>query len=523
LPGAGVHARHQSARLDDATAEVPGRHGLEYAATVAGAELAGGSAAAGAVMQRVVATALTFACLWLVYGALERAFPARAARAFREPDFCTDTCFFLGQYLVFSTVAIALLTRVHGVASAAAPLALQQLVLAAPPWLVAALAVLLGDVLVYWFHRACHHFDVLWRFHAVHHSSERLDWLAAHREHPVDGMLTQIAQNLPAMLLGVPFELLAVLVAFRGAWSILIHSNVRFPLGPLRLLFGAPELHHFHHARVERTAHNFANLAPWLDVAFGTYRRPAPDESYSLGLSEAWPKSYLAQLAEPFRARSPERRRSRSEALVALLALVAPLGCGPSTPVAAGPGGPVPEPGAPPGTMPRTAVSRPAQPLLPDTLRECMHEGARDFALSQAPCSAVCTSFRVVPRRCEQGHWRELPPIDPACACAPESVAPSLRECTPRSIVLTPTGDGASDGVDLKLTCGTTLLDVECDGENDGTGTSLCSCHRDGAEVRIPGDPWPGEGISLAYRVAERCLAKEVSGVRERRPSTRPQ
>jgi sterol desaturase/sphingolipid hydroxylase (fatty acid hydroxylase superfamily) len=113
-------------------------------------------------------------------------------------------------------------------------------------------------------------------------------------------MLTQLAQNLPAMLLGVPFEILTVLIAFRGAWSILIHSNVRLPLGPLSVLFGAPELHHFHHARVERTAHNFGNLAPWIDVLFGTYRRPAPDETYELGLKEAAPKGYLALLARPF-------------------------------------------------------------------------------------------------------------------------------------------------------------------------------------------------------------------------------
>src|SRR4029079_12804131 len=76
---------------------------------------------------------------------------------------------------------------------------------------------------------------------------------------------------------------------------------VRLPLGPLRVLFGAPELHHFHHARVARTSHHFANLAPWLDVAFGTYHRPEADTAYALGLSEPWPKGYVAQLAEPMR------------------------------------------------------------------------------------------------------------------------------------------------------------------------------------------------------------------------------
>src|SRR5262249_42470844 len=132
-------------------------------------------------------------------------------------------------------------------------------------------AVVLGDLIVYWFHRACHAFDFLWRFHAVHHSSEHLDWLAAHREHPFDGVATQICMNLPAIALGVPVRHVAGIAVLRGMWAIFVHSNVRVPLGPLRWILGAPELHHWHHAKVERTAHNFANLAPYLDWIFGTH------------------------------------------------------------------------------------------------------------------------------------------------------------------------------------------------------------------------------------------------------------
>jgi sterol desaturase/sphingolipid hydroxylase (fatty acid hydroxylase superfamily) len=256
------------------------------------------------MLERLAGTLLTFACLAVVYGALERAFPARQARRWRDADFLTDACFFLGQYLMWSALSLALLSGAHGLLNAHTPLILRSAAASPPLWLVAPLAVVLGDVLVYWFHRACHHYDFLWRFHAVHHSSQRLDWLAAHREHPVDGVLTQLAQNLPPMLLGLPFEMFAVLIALRGAWSILIHSNVALPLGPLRFLLGAPELHHFHHARVERTAHNFANLAPWLDLVFRTYHRPNGTETYPLGLVEPWPSSYPAQLVRPFRARS---------------------------------------------------------------------------------------------------------------------------------------------------------------------------------------------------------------------------
>jgi sterol desaturase/sphingolipid hydroxylase (fatty acid hydroxylase superfamily) len=131
----------------------------------------------------------------------------------------------------------------------------------------------------------------------------------------VDGIGTQLAANLPAFLLGFHVEALAALVAFRGMWAIFIHSNVRLPLGPLRLLFGAPELHHWHHARVERTRHNFSNIAPWVDVLFGTHHRPAPgeEETYPLGLTEPWPEGYLAQIAHPFVTAFRELRSRRRQ------------------------------------------------------------------------------------------------------------------------------------------------------------------------------------------------------------------
>jgi sterol desaturase/sphingolipid hydroxylase (fatty acid hydroxylase superfamily) len=168
-----------------------------------------------------------------------------------------------------------------------------------PLWLQGLLAWVLGDLCMYWGHRAFHAVGFFWRFHAVHHSAEHLDWLAAHREHPLDGALTQLLMNLPALLLGVSLWALGPLVVFRGLWAVLIHSNTRLPLGPLGFLLGDPALHHWHHARVPVTRHNFANLAPWLDWLFGTYHRPEGPERYPLGLLQPHAGGYLAQLAAP--------------------------------------------------------------------------------------------------------------------------------------------------------------------------------------------------------------------------------
>jgi sterol desaturase/sphingolipid hydroxylase (fatty acid hydroxylase superfamily) len=238
---------------------------------------------------------------------LERVFPARVQRIVR-PDLVLDACFFLGQYLV-TTVAIL---SVLGFLS---PRINLHTISHASPVAQVIVAVMLGDFLVYWFHRACHHFDFLWRFHSVHHTAEHLDWVAAHREHPFDGIATATLINLPAIVLGVPSEYLAGIAVFRACWAIFVHSNVRVPLGPLKWLFGGPELHHWHHARESR--HNFANLAPYLDVLFGTHHVPARD-TYALGLDRSYPKSYLALLLWPITmARDEQSSRRAAEAACA--------------------------------------------------------------------------------------------------------------------------------------------------------------------------------------------------------------
>lgn len=253
------------------------------------------------MIDLLLGTAVSAAALAAIFTPLERVFPARPEQRTLRPELATDAAFFLGQYLLFSALAVAALASVDAALGGLAPASVRAWAQGLPLWGHAALALFLGDLLTYWFHRACHHFPLLWRFHAVHHSAEHLDWVAAHREHPLDGVLTQICVNLPGIALGLPFGMLGGLAVFRGLWAIFIHSNVALPTGPLGVLLGAPELHHWHHARVPQTRHNFANLAPYLDLLFGTYHRPRGPETYPLGLPEPWPRRYLAQLIRPFR------------------------------------------------------------------------------------------------------------------------------------------------------------------------------------------------------------------------------
>jgi sterol desaturase/sphingolipid hydroxylase (fatty acid hydroxylase superfamily) len=196
---------------------------------------------------------------------------------------------------------LALLHGFRGWLNTVVPAAFRASVASQPWWLQGVEVILLSDLLVYWGHRLQHRVGFLWRFHSVHHSAEHLDWLAAHREHPLDTVYTMGLINLPAFIMGFPLETLAGLLAFRGLWAIYIHSNVRLPIGPVRILIGAPELHHWHHSR-ERDAGNYANISPLMDILFGTYRHE-PTEPPELGLAEPVPRSYLGQMLHPFRFR----------------------------------------------------------------------------------------------------------------------------------------------------------------------------------------------------------------------------
>lgn len=242
-------------------------------------------------------TGFSFIYLILIFQPLERVFPAKSGQRFFRPEWLTDVCFFLGQYLLWSGLVLAALLYFKDWLENLVPQGFRDAVARQPWWLQAAEVVVLSDLCIYWGHRLQHRVGLLWRFHAVHHSAEHLDWLAAHREHPLDTIYTITIVNLPFFILGFPIVTLSMFIGFRGIWAIYIHSNVRLPLGPLRMLIGAPELHHWHHDR-DRNAGNYANLSPLMDILFGTYRCP-DHEPEGFGLRKPTAKTYLGHLIGP--------------------------------------------------------------------------------------------------------------------------------------------------------------------------------------------------------------------------------
>ena len=181
---------------------------------------------------------------------------------------------------------------------------LQQTLLALPRWAQFLTGVTVFELGAYWGHRWSHTVPWLWRFHAVHHSSEHLDWLAAVRLHPVDQTFIRVCGILPVYLLGFTKETFGFLLAVDALLAIFIHANIRWRFGWLEWLVATPAYHHWHHANEgpATSNKNFGGLLPVVDLVFGTLYLPRRMPG-KYGINEPMPAGYLGQMAQPFRTR----------------------------------------------------------------------------------------------------------------------------------------------------------------------------------------------------------------------------
>ena len=162
--------------------------------------------------------------------------------------------------------------------------------------------LLVIEFMHYWYHRASHKLEFIWRFHAVHHSPHRLYSLRAVRFHPFDETLKYIVDVSPFIILSVASEAVYghfMIVAITGFFQ---HSNCRVKLGPLNYVVNGPELHRWHHSEfIEESDHNYGNALIVWDVIFKTRFLPQGRDVGLIGLmNRSYPMGYLRQMATPF-------------------------------------------------------------------------------------------------------------------------------------------------------------------------------------------------------------------------------
>lgn len=251
---------------------------------------------------------------FLIFVPVEYLLAARPQKIFRR-GLLTDVAFVLfnvwpvaAGLLLFSTLAALAATWI-------VPASLQRMVGDLPYWVQVPLVVLLADLGIYWSHRMLHAYPILWRIHAVHHSVEDLDWLAAVHHHPLDIIFMKGSSLLPVAALGFSAEATGTYLVLLYWQSLLSHANVRISFGPLRHVLVSPEFHHWHHSS-EREARdrNFAAHFAFIDRMFGSLYLPKEQKAQVFGVDHPMPQGYLRLLAYPFITWRTTQRPSTQEA-----------------------------------------------------------------------------------------------------------------------------------------------------------------------------------------------------------------
>lgn len=165
------------------------------------------------------------------------------------------------------------------------------------------LALFVSDLFQYSGHYFFHKLPFLWRFHAVHHSTKDIDWLAGSRTHFVDLIVVRSISFLPLYICGFSSSVFATYLVIAGIQAVLAHSNTRINFGFLKYVFVTPQYHHWHHSDDPKAYDkNFAIHFPFIDMMFGTYYPMKNEWPEGTGLGDVqFPKGFAKQFIFPFR------------------------------------------------------------------------------------------------------------------------------------------------------------------------------------------------------------------------------
>jgi sterol desaturase/sphingolipid hydroxylase (fatty acid hydroxylase superfamily) len=171
-----------------------------------------------------------------------------------------------------------------------------------PFWAQVVLFVLVADFLLYWSHRLFHG-ATMWKYHAIHHSAEEVNWTSAARFHPVNLTLGTVLVDVALLLTGVPPAVMTLLAPVTVFMSVFVHANLNWTLGPLRYVIVSPVFHRWHHTGVDEGGNmNFASNFAFFDLLFGTFYMPRNELPEAYGVDDPqFPQTFAAQLIHPFK------------------------------------------------------------------------------------------------------------------------------------------------------------------------------------------------------------------------------
>lgn len=140
-------------------------------------------------------------------------------------------------------------------------------------WLVYLIAFVSLDFSGYWVHRIAHQFNFFWNNHLVHHSSEDFNLACALRQSISVFVKIFTFFLLPAALLGVPAQVIAIVAPIQLFAQFWYHTEHIHKLGFLEHILVTPSHHRVHHAiNREYIDKNYSQIFIWWDKWFGTFQ-----------------------------------------------------------------------------------------------------------------------------------------------------------------------------------------------------------------------------------------------------------
>lgn len=176
------------------------------------------------------------------------------------------------------------------------------------------LAIVLLDAWMYGWHRANHAIPLLWRFHRMHHSDNRMDVTSATRFHTGELAAANLLRLALIPLLGLQIAPIVCYEIMVVAVTQFHHANIS--LGRydrwLRAVIVTPDMHKLHHSRWRpETDSNFSTVFSCWDRLARSFRmRPDPG-TVEFGLDDyddsRW-QTMWGMLKTPFTSPRPPRQ-----------------------------------------------------------------------------------------------------------------------------------------------------------------------------------------------------------------------
>ena len=152
-------------------------------------------------------------------------------------------------------------------------------------WLVWVVAFVVMDFAGYWNHRLSHKINIFWNQHVIHHSSEEFNLACALRQ-PISNLIGYFSiLLLPAALLGVPYEVIAILAPVHLFAQFWYHTKHIGKLGWVEKVLVTPSQHRVHHAiNPEYIDKNLGQILCVWDRMFGTFQEEMEDVPPQFGV-----------------------------------------------------------------------------------------------------------------------------------------------------------------------------------------------------------------------------------------------